>query len=209
MIFVIAEHKDKKLKPITSELLAFAQRLSRDFSRPVTAVVLGAGVEALAGELKAKKIDRVIIADHPELAQYTPDSYVGILKSIIEQEKPFVVLVGHTTQGMDFAPRLAVSMRHPLIAGCVEYEKRGDRLILTRQIFNAKMNMKTVVRGEPPYFMTASPGAFPGDEVEGGGNAEVVSVPAELRAASRRKVVERGEAPKGKADLTAAPIIIS
>src|SRR6266571_8023574 len=91
MIFVIAEHKDKKLKPITSELLAFAQRLSRDFSRPVTAVVLGAGVEALAGELKAKKIDRVIIADHPELAQYTPDSYVGILKSIIEQEKPFVI----------------------------------------------------------------------------------------------------------------------
>jgi len=208
MIFLIAEHKDKKLKPITSELLAFAQRLSRDFSRPVTAVVLGAGVEALAGELKAKKIDRVIIADHPELSRYTPDSYVGILKSIIEQEKPFVVLVGHTTQGMDFAPRLAVSMRHPLIAGCVEYEKRGDRLILTRQVFNAKMNMKTAVRGEPPYFATASPGAFPADEVESGGNAEVVKI-AVQPVAPRRKFIELTGVQKGKADLSSAPIIVS
>ena len=47
MIFVVAEHKDNKLKPITSELLVFAQRVGRDFSQPVTAVVLGAGVEAL------------------------------------------------------------------------------------------------------------------------------------------------------------------
>src|SRR5437867_9741785 len=209
MIFVIAEHKDKKLKPITSELLVFAQRLSRDFSRPVTAVVLGAGVEALAGELKAKKIDRVIVTDHPDLAEYTPDAYVGVLQSIIEQEKPFVVLVGHTTQGMDFAPRLAVSMRRPLIAGCVEYEKRGDRLILTRQVFNAKMNMKTLVRGEPPYFATASPGAFPGDEVESGGNAEVIVFPVQLTGTAKRKILNRVEAPKGQTDLSSAPIIVS
>ena len=208
MIFVVAEHKDNKLKPITSELLVFAQRVGRDFSQPVTAVVLGAGVEALADELKTKKIDRVMVADHPDLAEYTPDSYVGVLKPILEQEKPFVVLIGHTTQGMDFAPRLAVSMRHPLIAGCVEYEKQGDRLILTRQIFNAKMNMKTAVRGGPPYFATASPGAFPADDLEAGGNAEVVKVAADS-VSSRRKILERTGVQKGKADLSSASIIVS
>ena len=31
MIFVIAEHKDNKLKPITSELLVFAQRVGPRF----------------------------------------------------------------------------------------------------------------------------------------------------------------------------------
>ena len=208
MIFVVAEHKDNKLKPITSELLVFAQRLSRDFNQPVTAVVLGAGVEPLADEMKTKKIDRVMVADHPDLAEYTPDSYVGVLKPILEQEKPFVVLIGHTTQGMDFAPRLAVSMRHPLIAGCVEYEKQGDRLILTRQIFNANMNMKTAVRGGPPYFATASPGAFPADDLEAGGNAEVVKVAADS-VSSRRKILERTGVQKGKADLSSASIIVS
>src|SRR5215469_4750574 len=197
MIFVIAEHKDNKLKPITSELLVFAQRAGRDFGQPVSAVVLGADTAALADELKSKKIDRVVTIDDPQLAEYNPDTYVEALKRLFETEKPFLVLIGHTTQGMDFAPRLSVGLRRPLIAGCVEYEKQGDRLILTRQIFNAKMNMKTAVRGEPPYIATSSPGAFPGDEVEAGGSAEVVRLPVELQTTSQRKVLERVEAPKG------------
>ena len=209
MIFVIAEHNDNKLKPITSELLVFAQRVGRDFGQPITAVVMSANTGALAGELKTRKIDRVITAEDQQLADYNPDAYVPILKTIIEKEKPFLVLIGHTTQGMDFAPRLAVALRRPLIAGCVEYEKQGDRLVLTRQIFNAKMNMKTAARGEPPYFATASPGAFPVDEVETGGNAEVVTFPVTLTREPRRTLLERVEAPKGKADLTSAPIIVS
>src|SRR5207249_10152565 len=80
---------------------------------------------------------------------------------------------------------------------------------LTRQIFNAKMNMKTALKGGPPYFATASPGAFPADEVEAGGNPEIVSAPVALAKAPRRKVIERVEAPKGKTDLTSAPIIVS
>ena len=209
MIFVIAEHHDNKLKSITSELLVFAQRAGRDFGQPVTAVVLGANTSAFTEELKSKKIDRVLTVDDPNLAAYNPDAYIEVLKSLFEKEKPFLVLIGHTTQGMDFAPRLSVALRRPLIAGCVDYEKQGDRLVLTRQIFNAKMNMKTAVRGEPPYLATASPGAFPGDEVESGGSAEVVAFPVTISGPQRRKVVERVEAPKGKADLSAAPIIVS
>ena len=116
----------------------------------------------------------MITAEDPQLGEYNPDTYVEALKSILQKEKPFLVLIGHTTQGMDFAPRLSVALRQPLIAGCVEYEKQGDRLVLTRQIFNAKMNMKTTIKGEPPYFATAPPAPFR-DEVEAGGNAEIVS----------------------------------
>lgn len=209
MICVIAEHRDNRLKAITLELLVFAQRLGRDFSQPITAVVLGDNTAAIADELKTKKIDRVITAEHASLAEYNPDSYVEVLKAIFAKEKPFAVLIGHTTLGMDFAPRLAVGLRRPLIAGCVEYENQAGRLILTRQIFNAKMNMRTSPKGEAPYLATASPGAFPADEVEAGGNAELVLFPVEVAAAPRRKVIERVEAPKGKADLTSAPIIVS
>src|SRR5215467_14461898 len=208
MILVVAEHKDNKLKAITGELLVFAQRVARDFNQPVSAVLLGSNIDSMADELKSRKIDRVIAVSHDVLADYSPHSYISALKSIIEREKPFIVLAGHTTQGMDFAPRLAASLRRPLIAGCVECEKQGERLILTRQIFNAKMNMKTAVRGEPPYFATASPGAFPGDDVESGGNAEVVTLPVELAARPRRKVIERSESQKGKMDLSSASIIV-
>jgi electron transfer flavoprotein alpha subunit len=209
MIFVITEHKDNKIKPITNELLVFAQRAGRDFGQPVTAVVLGSNTAPLAEELKTRKIDRILTVEHPDLAEYNPDSYVQVLKSLLASEKPFLVVSGHTTQGYDFMPRLAVSLRKPLIAGCVDYEKQGDHLILTRQIFNAKMNMKTAARGEAPYLATVSPGAFPGDDVELGGNPTVASASVELQGPVRRKVLERAEAQKGQADLTTAPIIVS
>jgi electron transfer flavoprotein alpha subunit len=210
MIFVVTEHKDNRFKPITSELLVFAQRLGRDFSQPITAVIIGSGTAALSDELKAKKIDRIVTVDDAALADYDPDSYTAALKTILAKEKAFAVLIGHTTQGMDFAPRLAVGLRRPLIAGCVEYENQAGKLVLTRQIFNAKMNMRTMPRGELPYVATASPGAFPADELEAGGNAEIVSVPVDgIAAVPRRKVLERTQAQKGKADLSAAPIIVS
>jgi electron transfer flavoprotein alpha subunit len=209
MIFVIAEHKDGKLRSITNELLVFAQRAGKEFNQPVAAVVVGNNVDAIADELKGKKIDRVILAEHANLTEYDPGSYVTVLREIISSQKPFLIITGHTTQGYDFAPRLAVALRRPLIAGCVDFEKQGDKLILTRQIFNAKMNMKTAARGEPAYLATVSPGAFPGDEVEVGGNAEVVKVPVQLDAVARRKVVGRSEAQKGQADLTSASIIVS
>ena len=111
---------------------------------------------------------------------------------------------------MDFAPRLAVALRKPLIAGCVEYEKQGDRLILTRQIFNAKMNMKTAVRGEPPYLATASPGAFPGDEVEAGGQCRsrrVSGIGQRTPAAARWLIASKRR--KGRPISSSAPIIVS
>lgn len=209
MIFVITEHKDNKLKSITSEALVLAQRVGQDFGQPITAVVLGSNVSGLVDELKTKNIDRVLVAEHPDLAEYSPDRYVEALRAILVNEKPFLVIAGHTTQGIDYAPRLSVSLRRPLIAGCVEYEKQGDKLILTRQVFNAKMNIKTGLRSEPPCFATVSPGAFQADELKTGGNAEIVSVAVQFSAPVRRKLIERIEAQKGKVDLSAAPIIVS
>jgi electron transfer flavoprotein alpha subunit len=210
MIFVVAEHKDGRLRPVTSELLVFAQRLGRDFNQPVTAVVLGSGMDGIVEELCTKKIDRVLTVDHNELGEYDPDTRVTALRAILAAEKPFLVVAGHTTEGIDFMPRLAVALRRPLIAGCVEYEKQGDRLILTRQIFNAKLNMKTVARGEAPFLATLSQGAFPGDEVEAGGSAQPVAWPVEMASSPRkRRILELAASPKGQVDLTSAAIIVA
>ena len=210
MILVVADHKDNRLKPITNELLVFAQRVGRDFSQPVAVVVLAASAGNFAEELKTRKIDRVITVEDPAFAEYDAEAYLRALAKVIESNDAFLVVAGHTTQGVDFMPRLAAALRRPLIAGCVDYEKHGEALILTRQIFNAKMNMKTAPRGAAPFLATVSPGAFAGDEVELGGSAELVPMPVDLSGlGARRKVVGRSEAPKGKTDLTTAPIIVS
>ena len=210
MILIVTEHQDSKFKPITSELIVFAQRLGRDLEQPVTAVVMGSGVGDLAAGLGDRKLDRIITIEDEKLADYNPDGYVAALRQLIEKETPFLVLTGHTTVGYDFLPRLAAGLGRPFIGGSVDYEKQGDRLLLTRQIFNAKMNMRVSLRGEPPYFTTAAPGSFPGDEVETGGTPGVEAFAADMSGVEiRRTVVERGEAERGQVDLSTAPIIVS
>ena len=210
MILIVTEHEDNAFKPITAELTTFAQRLGRDLDQPVAAVVVGSDVAPVAAGLKETKLDRVILIDDERLADYSPDGYLAAIKPLVEKEKPFLVLAGHTTLGYDLVPRLAANLRRPMVSGCVDYAKQGERFFLIRGIFNAKMSMRVSFRGDPPFFATALPGAFPRDEVEAGssGEAEVFEVDlSESRI--RQKVVKREEAPKGEIDLASAATIVS
>jgi electron transfer flavoprotein alpha subunit len=209
MILVIAEHRDGKLTPNTNELIVLAQRAGRDLGMPVRAAVLGSAGVALDA-LKAAKIERILAVDDVSLATYDPNLYVHAIKKIVEKNAPALIIAAHTTQGMDYMPRLAVALRRPLAAGCVDYEKFGDRLVLTRQVFNAKMNLKTMPKGNPPWLATVVPGAFPGDEVETGGNPEVEALALDLSGVvAARRQLGRSQAPKGDVDLASASIIVA
>jgi len=208
MILVIAEHRDGTLTTTTREAIVFAQRAGRDLAVGVNVVVIGAGVDLTA--LQGAKIDRITSVETPGWNAYDPDLYVQVIKSIVEQQSPTLIVCGHTTRGMDFMPRLAVALRRPLAAGCVDFEKAGDRLVLTRQIFNAKMNLKVTPRGKPPCLVTLIQGAFAADELEGGGTPQQESLSPSLEGLqSRRRVLELAKAPRGEVDLGSAAIIVA
>jgi electron transfer flavoprotein alpha subunit len=207
MILVVAEHQDGKLRANTAELIGFAQKAGRDLGMPIM-VVAAEGVDL--EPLKTAKIEVIVSLNAPGLEAHDPTAQIHALKTLIDQETPLLVVAGHTTQGMDFMPRLAASLRKPLAAACVDYEKHGDRLVLTRQIFNGKMNLKTMPRGSGPYFATVVPGAFPADEMESGGAPGVKTVAVDMQGwTASRKVVERTQAPKGQVDLASAPVIVA
>lgn len=209
MILVIAEHRDGKLTTNTREVVVFAQKAGRDMGMAVQAVVLGsAGVDLDA--LKIAKIDRILTVDDPKLTTYDPDAYAYALKSIAERDGPSLIVAGHTTQGMDFMPRLAVALRKPIAAGCVNYEKHGDRLVLTRQVFNGKMNLRVMPRGIGGCLATLVPGTFPGDELESGGTPTVEAIPVDMENVTvRRRFVGRSKAQRSDVDLASAPIIVA
>jgi electron transfer flavoprotein alpha subunit len=207
MILVVGEHQDGKLRANTAELVVFAQRAGRDLALPVVVAVAGT---VNLDPLKTAKIDRIVSLVAAGMDTYDPSLYIQALKALIEREKPALVIAGHTTQGMDFMPRLAAALRKPLAAACVDYEKHGDRTVLTRQVFNGKMNLKTMPRGEGPYLATVVPGAFPADEMESGGAPEIATISVDLGgAAPSRKILGKSQAPRGQVDLTSAPIIVA
>src|ERR1700689_796517 len=93
------------------ETLAAGQQLARELQQPVSAAVLGQGIEGLAAELAQKQLERVYVVEHDFLANYTPDTYTAAVRQLVEKmtPQPQVVIFPHTYQVRDFLPKLATA----------------------------------------------------------------------------------------------------
>ena len=139
-ILVIFEQLQGKLNRMSWEALVAAQQIGGQLSKPVEVVIVGQGVRALAEETASKAIARVHLAEHALLEEYTPDAYCAALKQLIEAQKPSLVLLPHTYQTREFAPKLAASLNRSFVSDCIAYRVDGGALIFTRQLFQGKMN---------------------------------------------------------------------
>src|ERR1700759_4880868 len=120
-ILVVVEQREGKLNRVSFETLAGAQTLAAETGWSLEAAVVGSGVSSIAAEIAAKKVAKVHVLDASKLEPYTPDGFVAALKQFIEQKKPSLVLMPHTYQVRDFAPKLAAAMDRTLISDAVGY----------------------------------------------------------------------------------------
>ncbi len=205
-ILVVIEQRAGKLNRMSLEALAAAQAIGKELGRGVEAIVPGASVAALASEIPAPKLHAL---EHPLLEPYTPDGYSVALKQAIAKLQPWLVLLPHTYQVRDFAPKLAASMQRGFISDCIGYKVDGGALVLTRQFFAGKMNADVTFAGDAPYFASIQAGAFRSDQL-GAASPAVEKVEVQLDAAQvRSKPGEPFQEAKRTVDLTQAEIIVA
>jgi electron transfer flavoprotein alpha subunit len=210
-ILVIVEQREGKLNRVSFETLTGAQAIARETGWTLEAAVGGSGVGEIAKEVASKHVAKVYDIESPQLAAYTPDAFVTALKPFIADKKPTLVLMPHTYQVRDFAPKLATALGRALVSDCTGYKKEGDKLLFVRQMFQGKFAADVAFAGEPPYFATFQTGAFRGDQVEAGASpAPVETVQADVPASAlRNKPSEVFKEAKQAVDLTQAEIIVS
>ncbi|HLE37166.1 MAG TPA: electron transfer flavoprotein subunit alpha/FixB family protein [Candidatus Acidoferrales bacterium] len=210
-ILLITEQREGKWNKTSFETLAAAQQLAAEQKGSLRAVVIGKGVLALAEELAASKIDEVLLVEHELLEKYTPDGFSLALKQVIEQVKPDLVLLPHTYQVRDYAPKLAASLGKGMVADCIGYKTEGGKLLFVRQMFQGKTAADVSLQGAAPWFVSFQAGAFRADLVaKGVAKAPVNAVGVELKAEQiRTKPLELFREAKQAVDLTQAPIIVA
>ena len=210
-ILLIAEQRQGSWNKVSLETLAAAQQIAAETGGKLSAAVVGKGIANLASELAAKKLDEVLLVEHDLLKDYTPDGFSLALKQVIEQVKPDLVLLPHTYQVRDFAPKLAASLGKGMIGDCVGYRSEGGKLIFVRQMFQGRTAADVTFQGSGPWFATFQAGAFRADLVkDGAGTAPVRSISVNLAAEQiRTKPGELFREAKQAIDLTQAPVIIA
>lgn len=211
-ILVITEAREGKLNPVSFEALVAAQQIAgAQAGSPIAATVIGKGMRQLAEELAANQVAEVLLVEHDLLERYTPDGYAIALRQAIAQSKPDLVLMPHTYQVRDFAPKLAASLGKGMIGDCVGYRVEKERMIFVRQMFQGKTAADVSFTGAPPWFVSFQAGAFRGDQAaRGAAPAPITTVKVDLKAEQiRTKPLELFREAKQAVDLTQAPILVA
>ena len=211
-ILVITEQRQGKWNNTSFETLAAAQQIAQETSSSVSAVVIGKGIDGLAGEVAAKNVTEVLLVEHDLLEAYTPDGYCVALSQVINSAKPDLILFPHTYQVRDFAPKLAAMLGKGMIGDCIAYRNEGGKLIFVRQMFQGKTNADVTFQGAAPWFASFQAGAFRADLVKAhpSGKAPVNRVNVELKPEQiRTKPLELFREAKSAVDLTQAPLIVA
>src|SRR5512142_2271762 len=210
-ILVVVEQREGKLNRSSWETLTGAQAIAAETGWTIEAAVLGSGVAAIAQEVAGKKVAKVYDVESARLEPYTPDAFAFALKQFISDKQPKLVLMPHTYQVRDFAPKLATALGRTLISDAIAYKKDGDKLLFTRQMFQGKFVADVTFAGDPPYFATLQSGAFRGDQVQAGDAAapvETVNIDVPENVI-RNKPQEVFKEAKQAVDLTQAEIIVA
>lgn len=139
-ILVLVEHRDGAVADTTFEILGRARALASAAGVEVEALLLGSGIDALAGQLGAA--DRVVVIDDPSLADFTPTAYHAALVPVVRDRAPLLVLAANTGVGMDVAAGLSMATGLALAAYAIDVTLAGGSPLVTCQVYAGKINAR-------------------------------------------------------------------
>ena len=206
-MLVVAEQREGKLNRASWEAIAAAQQAGDQ----VKIAILGAGIDAVAGELATAEAAEVLVADDPALEHYTADGFVQAVAGLIQQEQPSHVFFAHTYQTRDFVPALAARLQRSLITDVTAVKAQDGGLVYVRPIFQGKLSAEVAAEGPAPHLISCQIGAFRADAMKRGASAAAVrkvDVPVDPGAIRQKPEAPFKEA-KQAVDLSQAERIVA
>ena len=211
MILVIAEQRDGKLNRATWESIVGAQQLALEIRAPIGVLVPGTGTSGPAAELAAAAVQEVVTLESAALEPYTPDGFTAALQDAIARLPATHVLLPHTYQTRDFAPKLAARMDRALVTDVTAIKRAGGETAFVRPMFQGRLTADVVPQGPAPHFVTFQIGAFRVDQVARGASpAPIRALEVKIDApAIRQKPEPPFQQAKQAVDLSQAERIVS
>ena len=190
-VWVFAEQEDGRLSDVPFELLGKARELADRLGVKVGAVLMGSGVEGLAGRLFAGGADVVHLVDDPALKVFRNKAYRRSLVELVKECRPQIVIFGATHMGRDLGPSVASALQCGLTADCTDLqigdyedrktgEKFGNILMQIRPAFGGNIIATIVNPRNWPQMATVREGVMKPLEPDTGRKGEIARHDARL-----------------------------
>ncbi len=206
-VLVFCEQRDGKLKSSALEALTVGTKLAGS-AADCAAVIIGSGVEGLAGELAGYGCDTVHVVDGGDFANYNPANYTSALDAAVKAHGAQAVIGSASPMGKDMFARLSARLDAGLLTDLTSIEANGDKLSGTKPYYSGKVIANVAIEGGSVQLATIRPNVIP-PEKSGQGSATASKLDVSAATDSRIKTVDVRKGAGDKLDLTEAPIIIS
>ncbi len=219
-IWVYIDQTDGRIADVSLELTGKARDLADQLGYDVVALLCGHGVGELARDVICHGADRVLLADHPELAHYRTLPYSRVAITEARKRRPEIFLVGGTPKGRDFAPRVASALRCGLTADCTDLQigdyhvRREGRtyenlLYQIRPAFGGNLVATIVNPRTRPQMATVREGVMPMPVADPGRVGVIEPVTPEFEPGDFALEVLGREVRHSTVRLKDAPVIVS
>ncbi|MFH0959824.1 MAG: electron transfer flavoprotein subunit alpha/FixB family protein [Pseudomonadota bacterium] len=206
-VLIYAEIKAGKIKKSAFELASEGRKLADTLGGDLGGILIGANVESFAPELAKFGVDTVYAVESAELENYNSEYYAQALAHVINETKPEIVLMSHTMQGKDLAPRTAAKLGTAAMADCVSFRLEGSTLIGKRPMYAGKCFAEWSAASSP-QIATARPNVLEVAETPKAGTVSKIAFSPDT-GRSTYVTKDLNLDTSGKVDLTEAEIIVS
>ncbi len=160
-IWVFADYRNYFQDRITLQLLAKANELAAVLDAEVCAVVFGHKTDEYVAEYIAHGAQKVLVVEHPSLNHYSVEKFTVLMEKLAGDFRPEIILIGATSFGREFAPRVAKRLGTGLTADCIGLEITAEgNLLQIAPSFGGNLIAEIITPDHRPQMATVRPGTF-------------------------------------------------
>ena len=206
-IWVVAEHSDGVVQPVTYEVVALADKVASATGGKISIVVVGHPALPVAEQIAETTGLETISLDAEAASCYSGETYRYLIHRLAAAHSPRLLFIPHTTMGWDLAPGLSVDLGASSLSAVCGFSG-GPGLVFQRRILNGKLLQEVRPMGDRPVVITVVPGTEPP-------YVSTSNRPGELRVCNteepptRTRVLGHVEPPASSVNLREAEVIIA
>jgi electron transfer flavoprotein alpha subunit len=156
-VWILIQHRQGKIEEPALGLVAEAQRLAQGGGR-VVAVILGWGLDGELRRLDSCGAHRIVYVKDVRFGRFHGEPQSRVLAGLLERESPLFLLMAHSAETADLAPRLAALLGAGLVTRAVDLKRDGsDKVTAVRPVANGYLFEHLEFHGDPPYLATLLP----------------------------------------------------
>jgi electron transfer flavoprotein alpha subunit len=143
---------------LSTGLLSEAADIAGKTGGVATALVFGDGTDDYSEVIGRYGVSQAYVFRDPLLSNFSADAYTAVLGEIMQNDRPWMLLTGHTPAGRELAPRLAVLLETGLVSNCARMDLSDpDNPKFYRPVYNEQFYQQVVLESGKTMPVTMDP----------------------------------------------------